>query len=85
MKKFWINSLPILGVLFVLTVGFAVFNDLDASPSDTNDPCPDLWTICWQEANYATVTCEKYGGESNWCKDARKDADKACYAAMDCY
>ena len=82
MKKFWINSLPLLAVLFVLTIGFTMFNDLNASPSDTNDPCPDLVEICFQEANYATVTCRKYGNDSNWCKDARKDANKACNAAM---
>ncbi len=84
MKKFWMNSLPILGVLFVLTVGFTVFNDLGASPSDHNDPCPDLWEICAQEVNYASETCGKYGSDSNWCKDARWDANAACYAAMDC-
>lgn len=85
MKKFWINSLPLLAVLFVLTIGFTMFNNLDASPSDTNDPCPDLWEICRQEVNYAAVTCEKYGSDSNWCEDARKDATKACNAAVACY
>lgn len=84
MKKFWMNSLPILAVLFVLTVGFTMFNDLGASPSDHNDPCPDLWEICFQESNYASATCERYGSDSNWCKDAKKDADKACYAAVMC-
>lgn len=78
------NSLPILGVLFALIAGFTVFNDLDASPSHHNDPCPDLWEICAQEANYASETCEKYGSDSNWCNDAMKDADKTCYAAMMC-
>ena len=82
MKKFWMNSLPLLAVLFVLTIGFTMFNNLDASPSDTNDPCADLWEICRQEANYATATCKKYGSDSNWCKDARKDANKACNAAL---
>ena len=82
MKKFWMNSLPLLAVLFVLTIGFTMFNNLDASPSDRNDPCADLLEICFQEANYASVTCEKYGSDSNWCKDARNDADKACIAAM---
>ena len=53
MKKFWMNSLPLLVVLFVLTIGFTMFNNLDASPSDTNDPCADLEEICRQEANYA--------------------------------
>ena len=83
MKKFWMNSLPLLAVLFVITIGFTMFNNLDASPSDTNDPCPDLSEICRQEVNYVIVVCKKYGGDSNWCKDARKDADKACNAAMD--
>lgn len=83
MKKFWMNSLPLLVVLFVLTIGFTMFNNLDASPSDTNDPCADLSEICRQEANYMSVTCEKYGSDSNWCKDAVKDATKACEAAMD--
>ena len=83
MKKFWMNSLPLLAVLFVLTIGFTMFNNLDASPSDRNDPCVDLEEICRQEANYAIVTCEKYGSDSNWCKDAKKDATKACEAAMD--
>ena len=83
MKKFWMNSLPLLAVLFVLTIGFTMFNNLDASPSDTNDLCADLWEICRQEANYVAVTCKKYGSDSNWCKDAKKDAIKACNAAMD--
>lgn len=82
MKKFWMNSLPILVVLFVLTIGFTMFNNLEASPSDTNDPCADLLEICRQETNYAIVTCKKYGSDSNWCKDAWKDAIKACNAAM---
>ncbi|RKU12958.1 hypothetical protein C6503_16580 [Candidatus Poribacteria bacterium] len=84
MKKFWMNSLPLLAVLFVLTIGFTMFNNLEASPSDTNDPCPDLREICRQEANYAVVTCKKYGNDSNWCKDARRDANKACYNALHC-
>ncbi len=82
MKKFWMNSLPLLAVLFVLTIGFTMFNNLDASPSDRNNLCADLAEICRQEANYATATCEKYGSDSNWCKDAWKDANKACNAAM---
>ena len=84
MKKFWMNSLPLLAVLFVLTIGFTMFNNSDASPSDTNDPCADLWEIYRQEANYVSVTCKKYGNGSNWCKDARKDANKAYHAAMIC-
>ena len=83
MKRFWMNSLPLLAVLFVLTIGFTMFNNLDASPSDTNDPCVDLEEICLQEANYAKATCKKYGSDSNWCKDAIKDATKACRAVMD--
>ena len=84
MKKFWMNSLPILAVLFVLAVGFTMFNNLDASPSDDNDLCADLWAICSQESNYASVTCDTYGSDSNWCKDAKKDAKKACQAAINC-
>lgn len=84
MKKFWMNSLPLLAVLFVLTMGFTMFNNLDASPSDTNDLCADLWEIYRQEADYAIATCEKYGNDSNWCRDARKDANKTYHAAMIC-
>ena len=84
MKRFWMNSLPLLAVLFVLTIGFTMFNNLDASPSDTNDDCADLWEICRQEASYAIDTCKKYGSDSNWCKDARKDANKTYHAAMIC-
>lgn len=84
MRNILLNLAPILVVMLVTIIGFTTFNDIEASPSDNNDECADLWTICAQEANYASATCNKYGSKSNWCKWADADADRACDNARNC-
>lgn len=84
MKKVLLSLLPIFVIMLVMVIGFTILHDIGASPSDTNNECADLWEICSQEANYASVTCNKYGSDSNWCQWAEEDAAAACDAAANC-
>ncbi len=83
LKNFLLKSMPVLAVLFVLTAGFVMFNDLEASDSEDMNYCSQLWEICAQEAEYASNTCATYGANSSQCQDANADADEVCDNAAD--
>ena len=85
MRTVLVKSAPALAVLFALAVGFTMlngFNGLDASPSDNENYCDELWEICAQEAQYASNTCEAYPG-SSLCDEASEDANRVCQDAAD--
>ena len=85
MRTVLVKSAPALAVLFVLAVGFTMLNGLnglDASPSENEDYCDELWRICAQEALYASNTCAAYPGSSR-CDEASKDAARVCDDAAD--
>ena len=85
MRTVLVKSAPALAVLLVLAVGFTLlngFSGLDASPSENEDYCDELWQICAQEAQYASNTCAAYPGSAR-CREASEDADSVCDAAAD--
>ena len=83
MRTILLRSAPALAVLFALTVGFLMLNDLGASDSENMNYCSQLWEICAQEADYASNTCLREGTTSTLCQEANKDAKRSCDAAAE--
>ena len=72
MRKFWINSIPLLVVLFTLIFGFTIA----AIAAD----CNDLKDKCDSATAEAFIICGLFGNGTNICVAAQARAGEACYA-----
>ena len=84
MKKFWMNTIPALLVIFVLVFGFAAFHvqiqNAEASGSGGTD-CVYRTAQCRTESENVTISCNTAPVNQQRCSNARKDYDAVCTAA----
>ena len=71
MRKFWINSIPLLVVFFTLVFGFIM-------PAIATN-CDDLEEQCDQATAAAFIICGMFGNGTNICISFQARAGAICY------
>lgn len=71
MKRFWINSIPLLVVLLTLVFGFTMVADAGN--------CADLADLCDSSIKLAGKICAEFGAASIQCLNAQRTAGSVCY------
>ena len=81
MRKFWINSIPLVAVLFVLAFGFVTFHVLIQNAEATGAACTYLEAQCRTESENVVLSCNTNPVNQERCDYARADYDAVCSAA----
>lgn len=71
MRKFWINSIPLLVVLFTITFGFTI--------AVIAEDCDDLEADCEYHKTLAALVCTVIGNANDVCWSLQANAGAACY------
>ncbi len=81
MRKFWMNSIPLIAVLFVLAFGFVAFHVLIQKAEASGADCTYLEAQCQTESQNVTISCNTNPVNQERCDNARADYDAVCSAA----
>ena len=83
MRKFWMNSIPVLAVLFVLAFGFASFHILTQNAEATGTDCTYQTAQCATEAGNIVYACHNPPVNQQRCENAHRDYEVVCEAASE--